>query len=102
MAVRAWSPSKVGEDTRRRRWRTLAVSLVIAGGVLAGGASSAVGAVPFARHDALIGAGQSDVEVGDLNGDGRPDLAIANADDDAVSVLLGDGDGGFRLAAHVA
>lgn len=34
----------------------------------------------------------------DFNGDGRIDLATANADDGSISVLLGDGEGGFQPA----
>src|SRR5439155_109476 len=47
------------------------------------------------------------VAVGDFNGDGRPDLAVANAADVArnlpgsVSVLLGNGDGTFQAALTV-
>jgi uncharacterized protein (TIGR03437 family) len=40
-------------------------------------------------------AGPSFIAVGDFNGDGRPDLAIANANSHTVSVLLGIGSGGF-------
>ena len=34
------------------------------------------------------GTGPISVAVGDVNGDGRPDLAVANVDSDSVSVLL--------------
>ncbi len=40
------------------------------------------------------------VPVGDLDGDGRPDLAIPGSD--GVSVLLGDGTGGFGAATRFA
>jgi hypothetical protein len=36
--------------------------------------------------------------VGDFNGDGIPDLATANSGDGTVTVLLGDGKGGFAPA----
>ena len=37
-----------------------------------------------------VGSGPGSVAVGDFNGDGKPDLAVANAGDDTVSVLLND------------
>jgi hypothetical protein len=37
--------------------------------------------------------------VGDFNGDGKPDLAIANYADNTVTILLGNGDGTFTAAA---
>ena len=36
------------------------------------------------------------VAVGDFNGDGLPDLAVANFFSNDVSVLLGNGDGSFQ------
>jgi hypothetical protein len=42
------------------------------------------------------------VAVGDFNGDGIPDLAVANSAIGGVSVLLGNGDGSFQPAVHYA
>src|SRR5262249_25630934 len=36
------------------------------------------------------------VAVGDFDGDGRPDLAVANSTSNTVSILLGQGGGTFR------
>ena len=36
------------------------------------------------------------VAVADVNGDGKPDLVVANDSSDTVSVLLGNGDGTFQ------
>jgi hypothetical protein len=44
------------------------------------------------------GIGPTSVAVGDFNGDGKPDLAVANQGSDNVSVLLGQGDGTFLTA----
>jgi hypothetical protein len=38
--------------------------------------------------------------VGDFNGDGKPDLAVATGE--GVSVLLGKGDGTLQSAVHLA
>ena len=45
------------------------------------------------------GSGADSVAVGDINSDGKQDLALANFGDNTVSILLGNGDGSF--AAHV-
>ena len=42
------------------------------------------------------------IAVGDFNGDGKPDLAVANVNSDTVSVLLGNGDGTFQAAQTFA
>jgi hypothetical protein len=46
--------------------------------------------------------GPSSVAVGDFNGDGLPDLAVANASGNNVSVFLGNGDGSFQAARNFA
>src|SRR5207253_6356815 len=40
------------------------------------------------------------VSVGDFNGDGRPDVAVANHNSSNVSVLLGNGNGTFQAAVN--
>ncbi len=40
----------------------------------------------------------NDIAVADMNGDGNPDLVIADHQSPYVRILLGDGQGGFRLA----
>jgi hypothetical protein len=42
-----------------------------------------------------VGTGPFSVTTGDFNLDGKPDLAVANRDSDNVSILLGNGSGGF-------
>jgi hypothetical protein len=44
------------------------------------------------------GSAPGSVEVADLNRDGRPDLVVANEQGQDVTVLLGDGRGGFAAA----
>ncbi len=42
------------------------------------------------------GAAPVSVAIGEVSGDGKPDLVTANANDASVSVLLGNGDGSFQ------
>ena len=48
------------------------------------------------------GVGPYSVVVGDFNGDGKPDLAVANVYTNTVSVLLGNGDGTFQAPVNYA
>ena len=47
-----------------------------------------------------MGTNPYSVAIGDLNGDSKPDLAVANIGSDNVSVLLGDGTGSFGPATN--
>ena len=67
---------------------TISVLLNKGVGTFAAQVTYAVGEAPYS------------VAVGDLNGDGKPDLAVANSVDNTVGVLLNDGKGTF--AAQVA
>jgi FG-GAP-like repeat/PASTA domain len=49
------------------------------------------------RRDYYGGAGPVAVAIGDLNGDGKPDLATADPFAGSVFVLLNGGDGSFRI-----
>ena len=40
--------------------------------------------------------------VGDLNGDGKPDLVVSDALSNTISVLLGNGDGTFQAPRQFA
>src|SRR5438046_9028435 len=48
------------------------------------------------------GAGPFSVAAGDLNGDGRLDLVVANSLANSVTVLLGNGDGTFQATQRFA
>jgi hypothetical protein len=50
-----------------------------------------------ARHTP-VGGGPVALVAADLNGDGRPDLAVSNSSTHDVSILLGHGDGTFSAA----
>jgi hypothetical protein len=47
------------------------------------------------KSDYATGNSPVSVAIGDLNGDGRPDLAVANSGASSASVLIGSGDGAF-------
>jgi hypothetical protein len=55
-----------------------------------------------AKLDYATGLGPASVAIGDLNGDGKPDLATGNPDEYAVSVLVNRGDGGFQAKLDYA
>jgi uncharacterized protein (TIGR03437 family) len=63
------------------------VTLLLGNG--AGGFTAAQGS-PFA-----VGAGPHSVATGDFNGDGKPDLVTANSGSNTVTIILGNGTGGF-------
>src|SRR5881296_1470724 len=49
-----------------------------------------------------VGTNPTSVVAGDFNGDGKLDLAVANAGSNTIAVLLGNGDGSFQTAQTFA
>jgi hypothetical protein len=82
------------QDNRRRWSRRLRID------VLEDRLAPALGFAP--ALDFSVGSNPTSVTVGDFDGDGYADLAVANLDSDTISVLLGDGEGGFAAAPDVA
>jgi hypothetical protein len=56
--------------------------------------------VRFSSRPAQVGLRPWDIASGDLNGDGKLDVVVANYAADTVSVLLGKGDGSLKAAAR--
>ncbi len=92
---------------RRRRLSHVAVAMVAATALaVAVGPSATSAAPPEPSFSGPVnypaGVTPQAVVVGDLNGDGYLDLAVANAESDSVSLLLGGGNGTFKPPASLS
>ena len=86
-----------GRITGATRLYLASTSAWVAQTVNAQPANSFLAAVNYAA-----GTSPGSVAVGDFNGDGKADLAVANYDSNNVSVLLGNGNGTFQAAVNYA
>ena len=68
--------------------QTFTVSKASAAGKLTAAASS-----PF-----TVGSGPFSVAAGDFNGDGKPDMAVANINANTLTIMLNNGSGGFTTS----
>lgn len=64
-------------------------------------ATGAIGRFRTPAREVVVGGGPFDLAAGDLNRDGRIDIAVANADLDAVTILLNDAANSFATVIHV-
>ena len=86
--------------TARSRKRTGLLTVLLLSGLLAAG--PALAADFTAPVDHAVGDKPDDIVAADLNNDGALDLVTADHKSDQVSVLLGDGNGGFGPAVAYA
>jgi len=90
-----------GGSLRRNRPVRFFVSCLV---LLAATVSGAVAQLDFtgARRDMAVGGTPRSIAAGDLNGDLKRDLVVANGSSNTISILLNAGGGVFRPAGEVA
>ena len=84
--------------TKNRRIALVSARLALLTALVTTAASGEVSFI--ARGEFRAGRNPHFVAVGDFNGDGLLDLAVANFRSETVSVLLGNGDGSFQAARN--
>ena len=83
---------------RRRRLVLIGAAAIVLTALLPLGASATLSFKP--HNDFAVGTNPRSVAIGDLNGDGRQDLVVANSNSGTVSVLLGASTGSFGAATN--
>lgn len=80
---------------RRTTWFAICSLLAFLGN------PASASAVSFATPQSYsVGTSPAAIAVGDFNGDGKIDIAVANTGSGNVSILLGNGDGTFQTATN--
>ncbi|HTR96780.1 MAG TPA: FG-GAP-like repeat-containing protein [Candidatus Acidoferrales bacterium] len=79
-----------------------AIGLVLVLAVFTPGRLESAPLFQAAFYSFVTGNAPHGVALGDFNGDGHPDLAVANSASNTVTILLGNGDGTFRPKLDVA
>jgi hypothetical protein len=77
---------------------TILTLSVIAAWLTAVGSARVLTLPNFEQVVIPVGKGPGSIAIADVNRDGKPDIIVANTEDETISVLLGDGKGHFRLA----
>ena len=91
--------ASVSADFNGDNWADIAVANAAEGSVTILMGDGKGGFTPSPASPFRTGHGPFALAAGDFNGDGRIDLAVANNSDNTLTVLLGDGAGGFTPAA---
>jgi hypothetical protein len=79
------------------------VTVLVGSGRSGGGGGGGAGTVSFGTEYTFpVGNSPVAVAVADINGDGIPDIITANAGDNTISVLFGNGNGTFKPATTIA
>lgn len=82
-------------------WKAGRLHLIAAIIGIALGWPQSIHATDFAAPNSYpVGTGPGSIVTGDFNGDGKPDLAVANTGSNDVSILLNNGDGTFKAAKN--
>lgn len=96
-----WSRQPSGRGPRSVRGLRVAFACVAGFCAAAAAPAQALTFGPAPGSPPTVGASPAAIVAADLNGDGIPDLAVANGNDGTVSVLLANGSGGFRNGGTV-
>ena len=94
--VREKTAVEGARDRARVLWGLLVSGVAVWALVLTVPAAAGAASLFGSQSTYAVGSAPQALAVGDFDGDGHPDLAVANYNSNTVSVLLGNGDGTFQ------